>query len=186
MDCVLLLIIIIIDAFLLHKGCLLHNTGIKVREQCVLEQVFDSEVFSDLSRDGLEVEQLLLLLIEVPLDYLQVIFFKLPVAGLVLDLLKLKAEEVPHKVVSVNSRVPCEGERAVKAVEYKVGELVGTAYSEALRVHPDHGELVEKHLEVDHRVHSDLPCNEQSCGRYKDWQVSNQKEGLVQSLRVRA
>ena len=80
--------------------------------------------------------------------------------GLVLDLLQLEPEEVPHEEVSVDGGVAGKGEWAVQAVEDEVSELVGPAYPEALRVYPDHRELVKKHLEVDEGVHSDLSGDE--------------------------
>ena len=93
------------DAVLPCKGSWLHEQGVKLREQGVLEQLLDAEVFSNLCRDSLEVEQLLLLLLKVSLHHLKVFLLERLLPGLVLDLLELEPEEVPHEVVSVNSRV---------------------------------------------------------------------------------
>ena len=61
------------DALLSGEGCRLHQQCVKLGEKGVPEQRLDLEIFSNLGRNGLEIEQLLLLLLEVTLEHLKLI-----------------------------------------------------------------------------------------------------------------
>lgn len=91
---------------------------------------------------------------------------------------------MPNEVVSVDSRVSCKGEGPVETVQDKVSEFVSSANSEALRVDPHHGQFMEQHFEVNHRVHSNLSRDEKARSCNQDRQVGRKEKALVQFLWV--